>query len=343
MNTNYFFLASSFVSTGFLALATLLFSAPVQAQEKIGSGSNSIFISNAKVKDNTATTSFFRLGNGNMSSATGACGKGAVEASIDEVYGQLNTFTFADDMVLAPLENFYLEEMEIIFLLDYDKQAEEIFLDFYKNRTTGGPGDSFPVSLAGAQVNLEKLGEHGNTIKDIMLITVTFPNPIFFPGTDDGTSYWAGVRITHNGTQNSAAAIGTSTMSSSQTFYVNRSGSWEKNTNAYTGVPQQDLLFGFYGNCETFLSVSDQEKLAEMSLYPNPMTGDSFFMDAEKLMGEQVDIRVSDITGRSVFGNSLILQQTQTEVDFGKGMSPGIYFVTIKVGGVQNTFRMVKK
>lgn len=193
----------------------------------------------------------FNLGNSRTtSSATGACSKGAIDVSIDQIYGNLNTYTFADDFVVAPHEKFYLEEIEFIFLLDYTVTPNEMFLDFYENANGGGPGAIFPVNLDDVQVNMENLGEYGTTIKDIILITVSFATPKEFRGGMEGASYWGGVRITHNGGPNSAAAVGTSTMSASQTFYVNPGSSWIKSTDAYVGVPPQDLIAGFYGQCE---------------------------------------------------------------------------------------------
>lgn len=291
----------------------------------------------------TRTLSSIKLGNGDPSSATGACDKGAVSVEIDQVYGNLNTYTFADDMALAPLENFYLEEMEIIFLLDYNVEADEIFLDFYRDAATGGPGAVFPVSLNGAQVEMENLGEYGTTIKDIMLITVTFATPILFPGEEDGTSYWAGVRITHNGGENSAASIGTNIMSASQTFYVNRTGAWEKNTVAYAGVPQQDLLYGFYGQCEDFLSVNDNDRLSGINLFPNPLSGDTFYINSQKLIGEQAEMYIADITGRHIYNATLDFQNNQTEVSLNHSLNSGVYLVTLKLGSEQSTFRLVKQ
>ncbi len=197
------------------------------------------------------STSATRLGNTNItSSATGACGKGAVGTTIDAIYGNFNTYSFADDFVVAPHEIFYLSEIEFIFLLDYNVTSNEMFLDFYDNAIGGGPGSALYIPLDNIEVEEENLGEYGTTIKDIMLITVTFPTPIAFHGGMEGASFWAASRITHNGGPNSAATVGTSTMSASQTFYVNPGTSWIKSTDAYTSVPPQDLIVGFYGQCQ---------------------------------------------------------------------------------------------
>ncbi len=366
MNKLYFFpfnlsLRASFVSLSILLLATHFSQAQqtilgsrtenlsLASEVRLQKNSSTVFSANSRSignRENASkrTISKIKLGIGDTSSATGACEKGAVSVDIDQVYGNLNTYAFADDMALAPLENFYLEEMEIIFLLDYDVEADEIFLDFYKNAATGGPGAVFPVSLNGAQVNMENLGEYGSTIKDIMLITVTFPAPIFFPGDENGvSSYWAGVRITHNGGENSAASIGTNVMGGSQTFYVNRTGAWEKNTIAYTGVPQQDLLYGFYGQCEDFLGVNDNDILAGINLFPNPMNGNTFYINSQKLVGEQVKMYITDVTGRHIYNTTLDFQNIQTEVSLGQSLNAGVYLVTLQLGREQNTFRLVQQ
>lgn len=284
-----------------------------------------------------------RLGNTTTSSAATDCGKGAVSVEIDQAYGNLNTHYFADDLVVLPLENFLMDEMEIIFLLDYNVNADEIFLDFYQDAATGGPGALFPVSLAGAQVNIENLGEYGNTIKDIMVITVTLPTPIEFTGGVDGASYWASVRITHDGTPNSAASIGTNIMSASQTFYVNRSNTWEKNTVAYNGVPQQDLLYGFYGQCEEVLGVENNNLLSGINLFPNPLTDDAFYINAPQLNGKKVAITISDMAGRQIYNDTLNCQDNKITVSTNTTLSAGVYLVILKFAGQESIYRLVKQ
>ena len=288
--------------------------------------------------------SSIKLGNSdNDSNAAGTCGKGAISSNIDQLYGSLNTYDFADDLVVNSQENFYLEEMEIIFLMDYDVTADELFLDFYTDAIGGGPSEDFIVSLDGAQVDIETLGEYGTTIKDIMLITVTFATPIAFPGGMESTTYWAGTRITHSGSSTSAAAIGTNTMSASQTFYVNRTGSWEKNTAAYNGVPQQDLLLGFYGQCEEYLSVNQNNKLAEIHLYPNPLNAETFYINAPKLLGQQAELNIIDLTGRIVYQQNLDFQTQNMEVSLSNCLKSGMYLVTLKIGEEKNSYRLIKQ
>lgn len=340
-------LATSFSQAQENSIVSRTETVSVVAESRLQTESNTVFSTNGRIITGLPNAvnkpiSSIKLGNnGPSSSATGACDKGAVSTDIDKVYGNLNTFTFADDIALAPLENFYLEQMEIIFLLDYNVEADEIFLDFYRDAATGGPGAVFPVSLNGAQVEIENLGEYGTTIKDIMLITVTFAAPVLLPGDEEGTSYWAGVRITHNGTENSAASIGTNTQG--QTFYVNRTGSWEKNTVAYSDVPQQDLLYGFYGQCEEFLGVNDNDKLSGINLFPNPLNGNIFYINSQNLIGEQVEMNLTDITGRHIYSTTLDIQTSQTAVSLKHELNVGIYLVTLKSGSEQNTFRLLKQ
>lgn len=192
------------------------------------------------------------------SSAPEDCGKGAESVNINTVYASLNTYTFADDFVVQPNEIFYLQEIEFIFLKDYNVNLNELFLTFYEDSNSNGPGIQIPVDLDQIDISIDNLGIYNGTIKDIMLLTLNFNIPIEFQGGSMGKSYWAGLRITHQGTQNtSTAAIGTN-ISQSQTFYVDRGNGWEKNSTAYSGQPPQDLILGFYGTCETIEPACEQ-------------------------------------------------------------------------------------
>lgn len=334
---------------GILFIAIFLFSTGLsRAQEISETGSTKISLASEanlqRVHTSGRTISDLRLGNGdNPSSAMANCEKGAVSVSIDEVYGNLNTYSFADDFVVAPNEVFYMDEIEFIFLMDYDVEAENLFLDFYENANGGGPGAIYPVSLDNVQVNLENLGEYGTTIKDIILITVTFPTPVEFHGGVDGASFWAGTIITHNGGPNSAAAIGTNTMSGSQTFYVNPGSAWLKNTDAYANVAPQDLIAGFYGQCEEFLGTEENNALSGATLFPNPLMDDAFYVYAPKLNGEQVEVSITDMAGRTIFNQKLQGQDNKISVPVNGMLNTGIYSVQVKFEGEESTYRLVKQ
>jgi|GEM_PF-2907904 hypothetical protein len=325
-----------------------LLMAKEQTDQKINRHSNVFSVNGHKIKrKNTSAkviTPSFKLGNDNNNSAVaGQCEKGAISVNIDQLYGNLNTYAFADDFVVAPNEIFYLDEIEFIFLMDYDVTADEMLLTFHQDRNGNGPGTEIPFSEDGVQVNMESLGEYENTIKDIMLITVTFPTPLEFVGGAEGASYWAGTRITHNGSANSAAAIGTNTMSASQTFYVKSTNSWIKSTAAYENVPPQDLIVGFYGQCEEFLGAENNTLMTNVHLFPNPLNDNTFYINAPKLDGETVSITVNDMLGREIANIQQTFSGSNVKIDLSQDLKSGIYMVTISSNGTDKTLRVIKR
>lgn len=93
---------------------------------------------------------------------------------------------------------------------------------------------------------------------------------------------------------------------------------------------------------ETPLSVADNNLLTQSSLYPNPMNGDSFYINAPQLNGEKINVSITDMSGRLISNNDLDCLSNQIYVPIDRTMASGIYLVTLKYQGQEHTLRLIK-
>ncbi len=91
------------------------------------------------------------------------------------------------------------------------------------------------------------------------------------------------------------------------------------------------------------LGVDDNSLLTGIRLFPNPLNGDTFYIHAPKLSGEQVTVSVSDLAGRTISEHSLHCQANTVTVPMAENIASGVYLVTLKHGEASNTFRLLKE
>ncbi len=94
---------------------------------------------------------------------------------------------------------------------------------------------------------------------------------------------------------------------------------------------------------EQRLGVDDNSLLAGIRLFPNPLNGDTFYINAPKLNGEQLAVSISDLAGRTISEHSLNCQANTVTVPMAENIASGVYLVTLKHGGVSSTFRLLKE
>ncbi len=94
---------------------------------------------------------------------------------------------------------------------------------------------------------------------------------------------------------------------------------------------------------EERLGVNDNGLLAGIRLYPNPLNADTFYINAPRLNGEQLQVTINDLSGRRIFEQNLECQANTVTVQVGHKIASGVYLVTLKHGGEAHTYRLIKE
>ncbi|OBX23663.1 MULTISPECIES: GEVED domain-containing protein [Bizionia] len=91
------------------------------------------------------------------------------------------------------------------------------------------------------------------------------------------------------------------------------------------------------------MSVDEYSRFTEVRLYPNPLNTGTFYIHAPSLNGGQVEVNITDMTGRQVFSNALSVNDNKVTVSVNDALTSGMYLVTLKHLGELHTFRVIKK
>lgn len=94
---------------------------------------------------------------------------------------------------------------------------------------------------------------------------------------------------------------------------------------------------------EQRLEVEDNNLLTGIRLYPNPLNADTFYIHSPKLNGEQLSVSILDLTGRSIFEQTLECRDNTISVPMGSGVASGVYLVTMKYSGESQALRLIKQ
>ena len=113
------------------------------------------------------------------------------------------------------------------------------------------------------------------------------------------------------------------------------------------GVDANDALSiatdRFSVRTEARLGVEDNNLLAGVRLFPNPLNDNTFYINAPKLNGEQISVSISDLSGRGIFEKMLDCRANTVTVSVNEDLASGVYMVTLRHGGEESTYRLVKK
>ncbi len=90
------------------------------------------------------------------------------------------------------------------------------------------------------------------------------------------------------------------------------------------------------------LDVADSNLLSGVRLYPNPLKGNVLFINAPGLNGEQLSVRITDLTGRTFFEEILECNNDTIFISMANGLSSGVYLVNLRHRDKQSTFRLIK-
>ena len=91
------------------------------------------------------------------------------------------------------------------------------------------------------------------------------------------------------------------------------------------------------------LGVDNSELLSGIQLFPNPLNGDTFYINAPRMNGEQLMVKINDLTGRKIYGQTLGCNANTVTVPMGKDIASGVYLVTLEHGGEAQIYRLIKK
>ena len=94
---------------------------------------------------------------------------------------------------------------------------------------------------------------------------------------------------------------------------------------------------------EARLGVEDNNVLAGVRLYPNPLNDNTFYINAPKLDGETVTISVNDMLGREIFNTQQTFSGATVKIDLSQKLNSGIYMVNLSANGVDRTLRVIKR
>ena len=94
---------------------------------------------------------------------------------------------------------------------------------------------------------------------------------------------------------------------------------------------------------EQRLGVDNNGLLSGVRLFPNPLSDNTFYINAPKLNGKQIAVSISDLSGRQIFENTLDCLANTVTVSVNDNLASGVYLVTLRHGGEESTYRLVKK
>jgi|GEM_PF-1655201 hypothetical protein len=94
---------------------------------------------------------------------------------------------------------------------------------------------------------------------------------------------------------------------------------------------------------EARLDVNDNNMLAGIRLYPNPLNDNTFYINAPNLNGKQLDVNINDLSGRVIYKAALDCQNNMVVVPMKMDIASGIYLVTLNHGGESHTIRLIKE
>lgn len=94
---------------------------------------------------------------------------------------------------------------------------------------------------------------------------------------------------------------------------------------------------------EARLKVEENSLLTDISLFPNPLNGDTFYIYTPKLNGEKLDVGITDLSGRKIYEETLDCLSNTVNVSMRRSIASGVYLVTLTYKGESHTCRLVKE
>jgi len=155
-----------------------------------------------------------------------------------------------------------------------------------------------------------------------------------------GSGSFDGVLFVYSGACGSLVSLGCSDSGNPEEMelLVPAAGTYIVRFFRYSGTGD----FSLTTTCNS-LSIENNNLLSAVSLYPNPMNGNAFYINAPKLNGETLSVTVNDMLGREIQNGQYVISDGKVKVDLNQDTNDGIYLVTLSLKGENHVFRVVKR
>lgn len=94
---------------------------------------------------------------------------------------------------------------------------------------------------------------------------------------------------------------------------------------------------------ERSLGTDNNHLFTDLSLFPNPLNDGTFYINAPSLDGKNVNVSISDMSGREVYASDLDCVTNRIAVSVDETLASGVYLVTLRHGNAESTLRLIRK
>ena len=109
-----------------------------------------------------------------------------------------------------------------------------------------------------------------------------------------------------------------------------------------SGIGLTDVLLAEFAY-QTDLSInSSADALEDVSIYPNPTSGEINLILPSDLLGQDLDIKLINVVGQQVFNQKIKVGSTRFSTDFSE-LNKGIYIIELSTGEQRISRRLVKQ
>ena len=91
------------------------------------------------------------------------------------------------------------------------------------------------------------------------------------------------------------------------------------------------------------LGLTFNDMLSGIRLFPNPLNDNTFYVSAPKMNGQQVEVKIADMTGKYIFSQTINCEDNKIAISVNNTLSSGLYMVTLEYAGQAKTFRLVRQ
>lgn len=180
---------------------------------------------------------------------------------------------------------------------------------------------------------------HNGTYLSIEQRTMPQPSEVFPIYSNGYTNSEYTIKLQIKGLDNTLLYLddhftGTSTPIEAETIYsfnVDPNNSLSASTNRFSI------------RTEARLAIDDNSLLSGISLFPNPLVENTFFIHAPKLSGETATVIINDMLGREIYNNSHTFIDSSINIDIKNTVHSGVYIVTLSLKDENKSFQIIKQ